>query len=69
MSNATIYPETRFNDDSKIWENLKEAIANTSGFECWQQVNTNNNNDENNNVNLDQLVSSYLRETLATLAY
>lgn len=67
MSNATIYPETRFNDDSKIWENLKEAIANTSGFECWQQANTIDN--ETNTVNLDQLVSSYLRETLATLAY
>jgi hypothetical protein len=65
MSKATIYPETRFNDDSEIWENLKEAIANTSGFECWQQTNAN----ENETVNLDQLVSCYLRETLATLAY
>lgn len=67
MSKVTIYPETRFNDDSQIWENLKEAIANTSGFECWQQSQVQIT--QSPKANLDQLVSSYLRETLATLAY
>ncbi len=67
MSNTTIYPESSFNQDPEIWENLKEAIAKTSGFECWQQEN--NIDNKVNKTNLDRLVRSYLRETLETLAY
>ena len=53
--------------DAEIWENLKGAIASSSGFERWQR-------ERSDDVSLqsmtkDQLVLIYLRETLETLAY
>ena len=65
MSNLTTYPESQ---NYQIWENLKEAIIKSSGFECWQEEQT---SDEQFSLtgNLDEQVSSYLRETLETLAY
>jgi hypothetical protein len=51
----------------EIWHNLKQAIAASSGFHRWQierRVDS-----HSNQLNLDELVSRYLRETLETLAY
>lgn len=60
-------PPSQFSEDA-IWDSLKQAIAHSSGFQRWlaeralihSQV---------EGLNLEQLVSRYLRETLETLAY
>jgi hypothetical protein len=53
--------------DSEIWESLKQAIANSSGFRRWQLER--NSNSQLHGLGLDVLVRRYLRETLETLAY
>lgn len=50
----------------RIWHSLKLAISNSSGFQRWKGELSHADVDK---VPLDQLVSRYLRETLATLAY
>jgi hypothetical protein len=53
--------------DSEIWESLKQAIANSSGFRRWQVER--DRDDQFKALGLDGLVRRYLRETLETLAY
>lgn len=50
-------------DDAQIWQGLKLAIANSSGFQRWKLEN------HRQEEASDQLVRLYLRETLETLAY
>lgn len=50
--------------DSQVWESLKRAIAQSSGFQRWQLDRTNLQD-----LSLDARVHQYLRETLETLAY
>ena len=53
-------------NDTSIWTSLKQAIAASSGFQHWAtQLSTL----DRSNLNLDDLVQRYLRETLETLAY
>ncbi len=52
-------------EDSEIWVNLRDAIANSSGFNGWQQQQT----ISVKAMSLDGQVRHYLRETLETLAY
>ena len=57
--------------DPKVWSHLKQAIATSSGFDKWQRSRHGDPNDIlvlQESV-LDDLVRSYLRETLETLAY
>ncbi|MDX2212821.1 MAG: hypothetical protein SFY66_05970 [Oculatellaceae cyanobacterium bins.114] len=60
-------PIDQFSDDRTIWDSLKQAIANSSGFQRWQLEH--NNDPQLQDFSLDQLVRRYLRETLETLAY
>ncbi|MBE9124029.1 MULTISPECIES: hypothetical protein [Microcoleaceae] len=54
-------------EDSEIWGSLKSAIGASSGFQRWQlELNFES---KQKNASIDQQVRSYLRETLATLAY
>lgn len=53
-------------EDSEIWANLREAIANSSGFQGWKQQQKPASLDD---LSLDKQVRLYLRETLETLAY
>jgi hypothetical protein len=53
--------------DSEIWESLKQAISNSSGFRRWQVERDRDN--QLHGLGLDVLVRRYLRETLETLAY
>lgn len=53
--------------DDAIWDNLKRAIASSSGFQRWQQEK--GAIASRQDWTLDQSVSCYLRETLETLAY
>ena len=58
---------TQFSDDKQIWDSLKQAIANSSGFQRWQLE----RNDDNQlqPLSQDQRIRRYLRETLETLDY
>ncbi|MEC4986921.1 MAG: hypothetical protein SAJ37_24225 [Oscillatoria sp. PMC 1068.18] len=68
MSSSTISSLGQYSPDSEIWENLKEAIANSSGFKRWQ-LQQNTAIESSQPPNTDALVRRYLRETLETLAY
>jgi hypothetical protein len=54
-----------FSVDTEIWNNLKCAIASSSGFQRWLLEAGN----ECENLSTEQQVQRYLRETLETLAY
>lgn len=60
--------DRQFPEASQTWDNLKQAIAASSGFQRWQgeQLCTNT---QLPHFSLDYQVSRYLRETLETLAY
>jgi hypothetical protein len=51
----------------EIWDSLREAIANSSGFQRWQEET--NFEIELEEKSLDEKVRGYLRSTLETLAY
>jgi hypothetical protein len=57
--------------DTETWENLKEVITGSTGFEKWKRSRLIEiqNNDQKSEQIVDELVTSYLRETLETLAY
>ena len=64
MTNATL-KQQEFSKDQPNWENLRIAIAASSGFKSWQlEKGLQSSPDE-----LDEQVRGYLRETLETLAY
>ncbi len=67
MSSSTISTSRQFDRDSQIWDSLKVAIANSSGFECWQQERL--SEEDINHASIDYQVRCYLQETLETLAY
>lgn len=56
--------QSQFSEDV-TWDNLKRAIAASSGFQRWCAERS----IETQSGNLEKLVSRYLRETLETLAY
>jgi hypothetical protein len=61
--------------DPKVWNHLKQAIATSSGFDKWQRSRNGDPKSDPKDILvvqesvLDDLVRSYLRETLETLAY
>ncbi|PSB22694.1 hypothetical protein C7B61_15445 [filamentous cyanobacterium CCP1] len=60
--------------ENVTWDNLKRAIASSSGFQRWQAEQTETKTQPlekslDAGASLDHLVSRYLRETLETLAY
>lgn len=65
-SSASFLPSQT--EDSQIWDNLKMAIASSSGFQSWQ-LERQQVDDNCENTSLDYRVQRYLRETLETLAY
>lgn len=58
---------SHFSSNTQMWDNLKQAIAASSGFKRWQLERL--PKEAYPELNLDCLVSGYLRETLETLAY
>ena len=53
-------------NDTSVWTSLKQAISASSGFQHWaSQLSP----PEQADLNLDERVQRYLRETLETLAY
>ena len=65
MASSTISSGQDLDREQEVWENLKQAIADCSGFKQWQS----RQKSDSNSFPLDQQVRSYLRETLETLAY
>jgi hypothetical protein len=58
--------------DSSIWDSLKLAIADSSGFKCWQDDHLAVDSASEESIApqlLDVQVRRYLRQTLETLAY
>ena len=51
-----------------VWNPLRQAIAESSGFQEWRQSQELESSDRGQ-TSLDKLVHLYLKETLATLAY
>lgn len=68
MSSSTI-PTARTPQEQAVWQSLKQAIAESSGFQRWQKNQVVSNAVQLNETELEQQVRRYLRETLATLAY
>ena len=66
MANIRSFYHNHSFEDANIWQNLKQAIVNSSGFKRWQYEQS---PEKIQGISLDQLVSSYLRETLEALAY
>jgi hypothetical protein len=64
---ASLSTPPQFSEDM-TWDSLKRAIAASSGFKRWhlEQAAT---SPQLQSMSQEQLVSSYLRETLETLAY
>lgn len=62
MTNSTIASPNE--KEQEIWFSLIEAISKSSGFQSWQQE-----RDISSEMELDEQVRRYLKETLETLAY
>jgi hypothetical protein len=67
MASSATSESSQFSQDSQTWDNLKQAIAASSGFQRWQMEHP---------VGVIRYriialsrVRRYLRETLETLAY
>jgi|SwirhisoilCB2_FD_contig_21_31267133_length_258_multi_3_in_0_out_0_1 hypothetical protein len=59
--------DRNFTGDTSVWESLKRAISESSGFKRWKLEHT--GDQQFQSLSLDVLVHTYLRETLETLAY
>lgn len=59
--------DRQFSEQPHIWDNLKEAITASSGFQNWQSELL--TLDAVQQPSLDYQVRRYLRETLETLAH
>ena len=57
--------DRQFSGSTDIWNSLKCAIATSSGFQTWLYE----RDAQFQQMNLEQQVQRYLRETLETLAY
>jgi len=68
MTSPAISESSEVSQDSKIWDNLKQAIATSSGFQRWQMEHP-VGDDPLQDYSLETRVRRYLRETLETLAY
>jgi hypothetical protein len=62
MTNLTIASPNE--KEQEIWFSLIQAISKSSGFQSWQQE-----RDISSEMELDEQVRRYLKETLETLAY
>ena len=67
MATSATSESSQFSQDSQIWDNLKQAIASSSGFQRWQLEHR--VGESLQDYSLDSRVRRYLRETLETLAY
>ncbi|MEQ9355198.1 hypothetical protein [Coleofasciculus sp. F4-SAH-05] len=67
MKSTTVSESNQISTDSPVWDNLKEAIAASSGFQRWQMEHPAAHHLQDRS--LEHRVRRYLRDTLETLAY
>lgn len=67
MIPTSFSPSRSCPEDTQIWEQLKQAIVASSGFQRWQLECSLER--QGQAQSLDYRVRSYLRETLETLSY
>ncbi|MGJ3250322.1 MAG: hypothetical protein ACFE0J_04185 [Elainellaceae cyanobacterium] len=67
MASSPSLSHSRFSDDQMTWDSLKRAISASSGFQSWRMEKV--DRAQSPELSHDELVLSYLRETLDTLAY
>ena len=67
MASFPINARTEQFSEQAAWTGLKKAIAGSSGFKSWQLEHQDDHTLQE--MTLETLVHTYLRETLATLAY
>lgn len=63
----SITTQSEATPDHAIWDSLKQAIARSSGFQRWYADHKETLGLEH--LTVDKQVNTYLKETLATLAY
>lgn len=68
MNSFTVKNNSSLTGDADIWNNLKQAIAVSSGFQRWQLERVQSGS-QIEQLSLDDQVQRYLRETLENLAY
>ena len=68
MTSFTVKNNDGLQGDTVIWNNLKQAIAISSGLLRWQMERM-QSDDTFAQLILDEQLQRYLRETLETLAY
>jgi hypothetical protein len=61
------------NTNDNVWQNLKHIILHSSGFQRWQATQAGDRRENSTALSAEQdddaLVTSYLKDTLQTLAY
>lgn len=65
QSSSSIEP-SHASQDAELWDSLKSAIANSSGFQSWRSEQLSSITTK---ISDEQLVRLYVRDTLETLAY
>ena len=66
MNNSSSTSPSHAAENAELWQSLKNAIAQSSGFQSWQAEQSSSIAAD---ASVEQLVRLYLRETLETLAY
>ncbi|MEO0770046.1 MAG: hypothetical protein AAFY72_11550 [Cyanobacteria bacterium J06649_4] len=66
MANSSSTTPGHAAENAELWQSLKSAIANSSGFQSWRAEQSKS---ISTNTSTEQMVRLYLRETLETLAY
>ncbi|EDX84452.1 hypothetical protein S7335_2149 [Synechococcus sp. PCC 7335] len=66
MTNSSSISSTHPAQHTELWQSLKSAIANSSGFQSWYSEQSSSLVTATSTENMVRL---YLRETLETLAY
>lgn len=65
MTRSSSTSSTHVTQDAELWQSLKSAIANSSGFQSW----CSEQSSSLTSTSTENMVRLYLRETLETLAY
>ena len=65
MTNSSSISSAHATQSPELWQSLKTAIANSSGFQSW----CSEQSSSITTASTENMVRLYLRETLETLAY
>lgn len=66
MTSSSSTSPVHATQDAALWQSLKSAIANSSGFQSWKAEQSSSLESD---TSVEEMIRLYLRETLETLAY